>query len=132
MTGWDIDATGVSGVLSKVGTAAEGMSKAGSAMQGDMESASFAAGKLDSQFGPYTPGLVGAALAQFAQHWNRDVLYIAKRTGNSVNGAAKATGAYVTGSLEQAANAQQEALKEPKIDMPGAGGSGHGTEGKGR
>ncbi|MEV1019701.1 DUF6507 family protein [Streptomyces sp. NPDC050264] len=132
MTGWDIDPAGVSGVLSKSGTAAKNMSKAGGAMQSDLESAPSAAGTLTSQFGPYTStaGVVGAALAQFAQHWNRDLLYIAKRTEKSLNGAAGATTAYMHGSVEQAANAQEEASKEPKIDMPGAGQTGRRTEGR--
>ncbi|WP_353941175.1 DUF6507 family protein [Streptomyces sp. HUAS MG91] len=132
MTGWDIDPAGVSGVLSKSGTAAKDMSKAGGAMQKDLESASSAAGTLTSQYGPYTStaGVVGSALAQFAQHWNRDLVYIARRTEKSLNGAAEATTAYVHGSQEQAANAQQEAAKEPAIDMPGAGEIGHRTEGR--
>ncbi|MET9252416.1 DUF6507 family protein [Streptomyces sp. NPDC048182] len=132
MTGWDIDAAGVSGVLSKSGTAAQGMSKAGGAMQKDLESASSAAGTLTSQYGPYssTAGLVGSALAQFAQHWSKDLVYIARRTEKSLNGAADATTAYVQGSREQAANAQAEASKEPKIDMPGADGAGQDARGR--
>ncbi|MFJ9039062.1 DUF6507 family protein [Streptomyces sp. NPDC102406] len=132
MTGWDIDPAGVSSVLSKSGTAAKNMSKAGGAMQSDLESASSAAGTLSSQYGPYTStaGVVGAALAQFAQHWNRDLLYIAKRTGKSLNGAAAATTAYVHGAIEQAANAQEEASKEPPLDLPGAGERGRRTEGR--
>lgn len=135
VTGWDIDPAGVSGVLSKSGAAAQDMSKAGGAMQKDLESASSAAGTLTSQYGPYTStaGVVGAALAQFAQHWNRELLYIAKRTENSLNGAAEATAAYMHGAREQAANAQQAAAQEPKIDMPGAGqsqGPGAGETGR--
>ncbi|MGY0490398.1 DUF6507 family protein [Streptomyces sp. WG-D5] len=135
MTGWDIDPAGVSGVLSKAGASAQDMSRAGGAMQKDLESASSAAGTLTSQFGPYTStaGVVGAALAQFAQHWNRDLVYVAKRTEKSLNGAAEATGAYIQGAREQAANAQQAASREPRIDMPGVGrsqGPGAGETGR--
>jgi hypothetical protein len=134
VTGWDIDPAGVSGVLSKAGTAAKNMSDAGTAMQTNLEGASSHAGTLTSQYGPYTStaGIVGAALAQFAQHWNHDLVYIAKRTSKSLNGAADATGHYVHGSQEQAANAQAEAAKEPKIDMPGRrqGETGRRTEGR--
>ncbi|MGJ3559692.1 DUF6507 family protein [Streptomyces sp. INA 01156] len=48
------------------------------------------------------------------------------RTSNSLSGAATATNEYVKGNLDMAARAQANALKEPKIDLPGAGGSrGH-------
>ncbi|MGW2572815.1 DUF6507 family protein [Streptomyces sp. NPDC001537] len=132
MTGWDIHPAGVYGVLSKTATAAKDMSDAGSAMQGSLEEAASAAGTLTSQYGPYTStvGLVGSALGQFAEHWSRDLLYIAKRTSKSLNGADEATRHYMAGSLEQAANAQQAAAKEPKVDMPGKGETGSRTEGQ--
>jgi hypothetical protein len=122
----------VYGVLSRTGTAAKDMSDAGSAMQGNLEEAPSAAGTLTSQYGPYTStvGLVGSALEQFAEHWGRDLLYIAKRASKSLDGADEATRFYMAGSLEQAENAQREAAKEPKVDMPGAGGTGHHAEGK--
>ncbi|MFJ6842357.1 DUF6507 family protein [Streptomyces griseoluteus] len=127
MTGWDVDPAGVYSVLSKAGTAAKSMSDTGSAMQGNLEEAASAAGTLTSQYGPYssTVGLVGSALGQFAQAWGHDLAYIAKRTAKSLNGADQATRWYVAGALEQAANAQQEAAREPKVDLPGEGG-GHG------
>lgn len=126
MTGWDIHPAGVYGVLSKTGTAAKDMSDAGSAAQGNLEEAASAAGTLTDQYGPYTStaGLVGSALSQFAEHWGRDLLYIAKRTSKSLHGADEATRYYMAGALEQAANAQQAAAKEPKVDMPGEGQAG--------
>ncbi|MEV6499372.1 DUF6507 family protein [Streptomyces prunicolor] len=132
MTRWDIHPAGVYGVLSRTGTAAKDMSDAGSAMQGNLEEAASAAGTLTSQYGPYTStvGLVGSALGQFAEHWGRDLLYIAKRTSKSLDGADEATRFYLAGSLEQAENAQREAAKEPKVDMPGAGETGRHAEGK--
>jgi len=116
----------VYGVLSKTGTAAKDMSDAGSAAQGNLEEAASAAGTLTDQYGPYTStaGLVGSALSQFAEHWGRDLLYIAKRTSKSLHGADEATRYYMAGALEQAANAQQAAAKEPKVDMPGEGQAG--------
>jgi len=126
VTGWDIHPAGVYGVLSKTGTAAKDMSDAGSAAQGNLEEAASAAGTLTDQYGPYTStaGLVGSALSQFAEHWGRDLLYIAKRTSKSLHGADEATRYYMAGALEQAANAQQAAAKEPKVDMPGEGQAG--------
>ncbi|MGW2317395.1 DUF6507 family protein [Streptomyces sp. NPDC001680] len=132
MTGWDIHPAGVYKVLSDCGTAAKDMSDAGSAMQKNLEEAASAAGTLTSQFGPYTStaGLVGSALGEFIQHWSRDLVYIAKRTSKSLEGADQATRWYMAGSLEQAANAQQAAAKEPKVDLPGVGEAGHNTKGR--
>ena len=114
------------GVVSKTGTAAKDLSDACSAAQGNLEEAASAAGTLTDQYGPYTStaGLVGSALSQFAEHWGRDLLYIAKRTSKSLHGADEATRYYMAGALEQAANAQQAAAKEPKVDMPGEGQAG--------
>ncbi|MCN9239944.1 DUF6507 family protein [Streptomyces sp. RY43-2] len=136
MTGWDVDAAGVYKVLSDCGIFAKNMSDAGSAMQGNLEAAASDAGTLTYQaYGPYasTAGLVGSGLAQFLKHWGHDLEYIAKRTSSSLNGAGQATYAYTVGSLEQAANAQREAAKEPKVDLPGAGrtgGAGQGAKGQ--
>ncbi|MFJ2817073.1 DUF6507 family protein [Streptomyces sp. NPDC087294] len=132
MARWDIHPAGVYGVLSRTGTAAKNLSEAGSAIQGNLEEAASAAGTLTSQYGPYTStvGLVGSALSQLAQHWGRDLLYIAERTSKSMEGADEATRCYLAGSLEQAANAQREAAKEPKIDMPGTDGTNQHPEGR--
>ncbi|MFE7836914.1 DUF6507 family protein [Streptomyces sp. NPDC057474] len=46
-------------------------------------------------------------------------LYIAERTSKSLSGAAEATGHYIEGDLTLAANAQREAAKEPKVELPG-------------
>ncbi|GHA19360.1 DUF6507 family protein [Streptomyces echinoruber] len=133
MTGWDIDVAGVRGVLRKTGTAAKNLSDTGTAMQGNLEEAASAAGTLTSQYGPYTStaGVVGSALGEFLQHWSRDLVYIAKRASRSLNGAAEATGHYVQGDLELAANAQHQAAKEPKVDLPGVSGNGGRTGGRG-
>lgn len=65
--------------------------------------------------------MVGSALGEFLQRWSHDLLYVAKRTSKSLNGVAEATGHYVEGDLTLAANAQREAAKEPKVDLPGQG-----------
>ncbi|MEU4208769.1 DUF6507 family protein [Streptomyces sp. NPDC026206] len=122
MTSWDIRPSEVSGVLSKAATAAEGLSKAGQGVQKTLPSAAGAAGTISGMYcGPAPSGPVGAALAEFANKWGADLQYVAKRTAASLNGAAEATRKYVEGDLELAANAQHEALAEPKIDMPGEG-----------
>lgn len=128
MTGWDIDPVGVRGVLETSGTHAKNLSDAGSAMQGNLEEAASAAGMITSQYGPYTStvGVVGAALGEFLQQWGHDLLYIAERAGKSLSGAAEATGHYLEGDLDLAANAQREAAKEPKVELPGVGSRAEG------
>ncbi|MCA6094090.1 DUF6507 family protein [Streptomyces sp. SCA3-4] len=122
MTGWDIRPSEVGGVLGKVATAAEGLAKAGEGVQKTLPSAAAAAGTISGMYcGPAPTGPVAAALAEFGNKWGRDLIYVAKRTANSLNGAAEATRKYVEGDLELAANAQHKALAEPRIDMPGQG-----------
>ncbi|WP_435613024.1 DUF6507 family protein [Streptomyces sp. bgisy159] len=125
MTGWDIDVVGVYGVLSQSGTEARNLSDTGMAMQGNLAEAASAAGTITSEMGPYTStaGLVGAALGEFLQRWSLDLRYVAERTSKSLNGAAEATGYYVQGDVAMAATAQREAAKEPRLDLPGAGGT---------
>ncbi|GHH29096.1 DUF6507 family protein [Streptomyces rubradiris] len=132
MTGWDIHPAGVYKVLSDCGTAAKNLSDAGSAVQDNLEEAASAAGTLTSQYGPYTStaGLVGSALGRFAQHWSRDLVYIAERASRSLRGADEATRHYLAGDVELAANAQREAAKEPKVDLPGVGGAAPGAKGR--
>lgn len=131
MTAWDIDPAGVSGVLEKAGTAAEGLASVGGQMQKTLPSAAKSAGTAveGGREGDGTQGPVGAALGVFFTQWQKDLSYIAKRAGSSLNGAGKATTAYVKGDLDMAADAQAAAQKEPKIDMPGAGtGQGGGQK----
>ncbi|TQK44372.1 hypothetical protein FBY35_5875 [Streptomyces sp. SLBN-118] len=121
--GWDISPSGVQGVLTKAGKAAEGLSNAGKTLETTMTSAAKSAGTV-TQGGHEkdgTMGLVAGALGQFIEAHQRRLAYIAARTSNSLTGAAKATNAYVQGDLDMAADAQREALKEPKIDLPGVG-----------
>ncbi|MCX4661455.1 DUF6507 family protein [Streptomyces uncialis] len=124
MTGWDISPTGVKGVLEKTGTAAEGLGKAGTTLQTAVPAAAKAAGTLSMGGGggeSEGQGLVAVALSQFMTAHTERLQKIGARASASLNGAANATNAYLTGDLEQAANAQREAVKEPKIDLPGQG-----------
>nr|WP_168506968.1 DUF6507 family protein [Streptomyces sp. S1D4-11]QIY94516.1 hypothetical protein HEP87_11430 [Streptomyces sp. S1D4-11] len=124
MTAWDISPSGVKGVLTNTATAAEGLSNTGKALEKTVPSAASSAGTIE-QGGVEksgTQGPVAAALGEFFNAYQKDLMYVAERTSNSINGAAAATNYYVTGDLEMAAQAQQEALKEPKIDLSGAGG----------
>ncbi|MFI2430769.1 DUF6507 family protein [Streptomyces sp. NPDC018693] len=125
MTGWDIDVVGVYGVLSQSGAEARNLSDTGVAMQGNLAEAASAAGTITSQLGPYTStaGPVGAALGEFLQRWSLDLRYVAERASRSLNGAGEAVGHYVQGDLAMAATAQAEAAKEPRLDLPGAGGT---------
>ncbi|MEV6775999.1 DUF6507 family protein [Streptomyces syringium] len=122
MSAWDINPSAVSGVLTKCGTAAEGLSKAGQAVQKSLPAAATAAGTISGMYcGEAPSGPVAGALAEFANAWGKDVAYVAQRTANSLTGAKTATEEYIKGDLKMAADAHNEALKEPKIDMPGQG-----------
>lgn len=124
MTGWDISPSGVQHVLTETAKAAEGLSNTGKALQETAPSAAGSAGTIQ-QGGVEKSGVqgpVGAALGEFFTAYQEKLAYVAVRTSNSLNGAATATNAYVKGDLDMAAQAQANALKEPKIDLPGAGG----------
>ncbi|WP_217251615.1 DUF6507 family protein [Streptomyces sp. AC602_WCS936] len=124
MTGWDISPSGVQGVLKETAKAAEGLSNTGKALQETLPSAAESAGTIQ-QGGVERSGVQGpvaAALGEFFTAYQEKLMYVAVRTSNSLNGAAGATNAYVKGDLDMAARAQANALKEPKIDLPGAGG----------
>ncbi|MFH9570156.1 DUF6507 family protein [Streptomyces sp. NPDC017454] len=124
MTGWDISPSGVQGVLKETAQAAEGLSNTGKALQETLPSAAGSAGTIQ-QGGVERSGVQGpvaAALGEFFTAYQEKLMYVAVRTSNSLNGAADATNAYVKGDLDMAARAQANALKEPKIDLPGADG----------
>ncbi|MEV3873269.1 DUF6507 family protein [Streptomyces sp. LE64] len=126
MTGWDISPLGVKGVLEKTGTAAEGLGKVGTTLQTAVPAAAKAAGGLSAGGGSggegEGQGLVAVALSQFMTAHTERLQKIGARASASLNGAVTATNAYLTGDLEQAANAQREALKEPEVDLPGQDG----------
>ncbi|MET9603981.1 DUF6507 family protein [Streptomyces sp. NPDC006512] len=122
---WDIKPSGVQGVVNKTVTAAGGFEKAGKSLQTALPDAAKHAGTITE--GGSTAGEGGgmgpiaAALGGLMDAHDQRLAFIGARTTASVNGAIAATTAYVQGNLDQAANAQAEALKEPKIDLPGAG-----------
>jgi hypothetical protein len=62
-----------------------------------------------------TPGPVAAALQEFAEKTFDDLRYLPARAAASIGGAAKATGEYVRGDLEMAAEAQHDAIPDPKL-----------------
>ncbi|GLX20588.1 MULTISPECIES: DUF6507 family protein [Streptomyces] len=122
---WDIKPSGVQGVVNKTITAAEGFQKAGKSLQTELPEAAKHAGTITPGGGSAGEGggmgPIAGALGGLMQSHDYRLAYIGKRTEASINGAINATTAYVQGNIEQAQNAQNEALKEPKIDLPGAG-----------
>ncbi|MFF4578317.1 DUF6507 family protein [Streptomyces sp. NPDC001389] len=121
---WDIKPSGVQGVVNKTITAAEGFQKAGTSLQKELPEAAKHAGTVTPGGGTGGEGggmgpIAGALGELMASHQQR-LGFISARTEASLNGAVKATTAYVQGNIEQAENAQREALKEPKVDLPGA------------
>ncbi|MFG3363503.1 DUF6507 family protein [Streptomyces sp. NPDC048156] len=131
MTGWDISSSGVEFVTGLVETAMDDMAKDIKAYGKDIESAAAWAGTISGAYcGAAPTGPVKAALSVFVNETLHDVLFLSARAAKSVNGARQATGYYILGHLEMAANAQHKALSAPKVDLPGQGGDkGHGKEG---
>ncbi|MEU1451102.1 DUF6507 family protein [Streptomyces avermitilis] len=141
MTGWDIDPVGVRAMLTMTGEAGGDLEKAATSMMKDLMSAASSAGTAvpGGQFngpmvGPVAQGQsrvptgpVAAALAQYLSERQKKLAFMAKRTANSVRGAAEATSAYVHGDLHMAEEAQRAALKTVKVEVPGQGqGQGGG------
>ncbi|MFJ3228908.1 DUF6507 family protein [Streptomyces sp. NPDC086783] len=138
MTAWDIDPVGVQATLTKTGEAGGDLEKAATSLVTNMASAASSAGTAvpGGQFsgpmvGPVpagTPrvpvGPVAAALSKYLEERQKKLAYMAQRTVNSLKGAVAATNAYNQGDLDMAAEAQAAALKEPKIDLPGAPAGG--------
>lgn len=113
MPSWDIQPAGVRGVLSQTESLASEfdaqMVSLDAALQGAMTQAS--------------SGIVAGALAGFAEAQLAGIRFVFARTGAAINGAARATNAYVEGDLEMAANAQAAAsgAPDPRATMPGGG-----------
>ncbi|MER6122026.1 DUF6507 family protein [Streptomyces sp. NPDC001795] len=140
MAGWDISPVGVQATLTMTGEAGGDLEKAATSMVNSLSSAASSAGTAvpGGQFhgpmvGPVVPGTprvpvgpVAAALSQYLNERQKKLAFMARRTANSVQGAAEATRAYLHGDLDMAAEAQRNALKPPKIDMPGSGGKRDG------
>ncbi|CBG72582.1 MULTISPECIES: DUF6507 family protein [Streptomyces] len=139
MPAWDIDPINVQTTLRSTGEAAGGLEKAANSLVSNMASAAESAGTAvpGGQFsgpmvGPVAAGTprvpvgpVAAALSKYLQERQQKLAYMAQRTIDSVQGAAKATNAYVTGDLDMAAEQQANALKATVVPPPpGVGGDG--------
>lgn len=120
VTGWDITPAGVQSVISQVREAAAGMNAGiklyGEGVQGALESAgTLSVGGESTGSGGRAAGLVAVALGQFVEGTETDVAFLPLRASNSANGAIEATNAYITGNLEQAWNAQRQAVLAPDV-----------------
>ncbi|QFQ97851.1 hypothetical protein F9278_18280 [Streptomyces phaeolivaceus] len=142
MPAWDIDPINVQTTLNSTGEAAGGLEKAANSLVSNMASAAESAGTAvpGGQFsgpmiGPVAAGTprvpvgpVAAALSKYLQERQQKLAYMAQRTIDSVQGAAKATNAYVTGDLDMAAEQQANALKATVVPPP-PGVDGNGGQG---
>ncbi|MBZ3908742.1 MULTISPECIES: DUF6507 family protein [Streptomyces] len=142
MPAWDIDPNNVQTTLNSTGEAAGGLEKAANSLVSNMASAAESAGTAvpGGQFsgpmiGPVVAGTprvpvgpVAAALSKYLQERQQKLAYMAQRTIDSVQGAAKATNAYVTGDLDMAAEQQANALKATVVPPP-PGVDGNGGQG---
>ncbi|MFJ7046488.1 hypothetical protein CTU88_09115 [Streptomyces sp. JV178] len=139
MPAWDIDPVNVQSTLNSTGEAAGGLEKAANSLVTNMASAAESAGTAvpGGQFsgpmiGPVVAGTprvpvgpVAAALSKYLEERQNKLAFMAQRTIDSVQGAAKATNAYVTGDLDMAAQHQANALKATVVPPPpGVGGDG--------
>ncbi|WP_055712761.1 DUF6507 family protein [Streptomyces torulosus] len=139
MPAWDIDPINVQSTLNSTGEAAGGLEKAANSLVTNMASAAESAGTAvpGGQFsgpmiGPVAAGTprvpvgpVAAALSKYLEERQNKLAFMAQRTIDSVQGAAKATNAYVTGDLDMAAQHQANALKATVVPPPpGVGGDG--------
>lgn len=125
MTGWNLKPQGIQGVLKSTGETASHLEGQAKAYGEHLTSAASSAGTVSAEGGggggKAQGGLVALALSQYAEHATKDLQYIAARAGKSLQGAVDATTAYLRGDEEMAARAQQRALAEPRVDLPGVG-----------
>ena len=103
MSNWDIDPTGVQGVLARTGEVATGFDSALTSLSSAVQGAA-----SSSASNP-----VGSALAEFAGAVSSEVQAVFARTQAAMTGCAGAVNAYVAGDLEMAANAQASASAAP-------------------
>ncbi|MET9293788.1 DUF6507 family protein [Streptomyces sp. NPDC003077] len=123
MTSWDITPSGVHGVLNKTRGTAGDLANKISTYTGDLASAASAAGTLSfggkaksaAQGEGASGGPVGAALAEFSEKTQNDLVFLVARAMKSVSGATDATLAYIQGDTEMAANSQHTALGAPDL-----------------
>ncbi|KNE78952.1 DUF6507 family protein [Streptomyces xinghaiensis] len=114
MTGWDITPSGVESVLSRVRTAAGELSEDISAYGESVRSAAASAGTISGPYcGDAPAGPVGAAVVNFVNDTQSQIVFMAARTRKTMDGTVKAVTEYLEGDLEMAARAQREAAKAP-------------------
>jgi hypothetical protein len=114
---WDIQVESVRGVLSKTEDTAGKFEGEFTAYTNGLASAAKSAGTMAPGVTPKSgaPGPVAAALQEFADKTFDDLRYLPARAAKSIGGAAKATEEYVTGDLKMAANAQHDAIPDPRL-----------------
>jgi hypothetical protein len=114
---WDIQVDSVRDVLSKTEDTAGKFEDAFTAYNDALASAAKSAGTMAPGVAPKsgTPGPVAAALQEFADKTFDDLRYLPARAAKSIGGAAKATKEYISGDLQMAANAQHDAIPDPKL-----------------
>ena len=102
MSRWDIDAPGVSGVVTRTGERAAGFETSTTSTSNALGGAATSCGSE----------IVADALAGFSEHIGPDITAVAERTGRIMKAAVDATKAYVAGDLEMAATAQANAAAD--------------------
>jgi Family of unknown function (DUF6507) len=115
---WDIDVGGVKGVLARTGMVADDFEAEIGSYSRNLESAAESAGTLTMDGKPPLSGLVGAALAEFAQQAGDDLNFLAARTEKAIQGAFDATSAYLHGDMAMAGATQHKALRFPALSPP--------------
>jgi uncharacterized protein DUF6507 len=108
MSSWDIDPSGVRGVVGRT----EGVAKSFEGQMTTLENALSGAAAQSSS------GIVGEALSGFAEANKGQIQFVFTRTGACLNAAAQATNAYLDGDLTMAANAQRAASVAPQPQPP--------------
>jgi hypothetical protein len=108
VSAWDIDPSGVQGVVTRT----EGVARAFEDQMTKLEGAMSGAAAQSSS------GIVGEALAGFASANKGHLQFVFTRTGACLNAAVQATNAYVQGDLTMAANAQRSATAAAQTRMP--------------
>ncbi|MFI0742225.1 DUF6507 family protein [Streptomyces sp. NPDC021100] len=125
MSGWDIDVNGVDGALRNTAEAAAALKDELADYVADIQHAGTSAGTLayagtpekggNGGAGGSATGIIAGALGYFAQHTEEELLFVAARAGQSINGAHQAISEYIKGDLTMAARAQHDALRAPDI-----------------
>lgn len=116
MPDWDIQPEGVQRVVERTVNRAEDVEDWGEKYGTHLENAATSAGTL-AMPGQERPemGIVGAALAEFAEATQTDIQFVVGRISASLMGASDATMAYVNGDLDMALEAQRAARRAQPV-----------------